>query len=209
MTNINTYIAVGLTALLLLLGSGTYIGWHLHKSMKPCPVVHDSTIVVTDPHWHHVADSLANLPPNVIIKWRDRDTIKIRDQKWLDSLLQANKVDTMAILREYYSIFEYTWSHTVKDTIDFNLKTTVTQNQPIKYDFSYKLLLPISTTTSTVDNSIHYTKYVYGGISYDIKVKSLSFNAFLATPKLLYGVGYAPNTNSFNATLSVKILQIK
>jgi hypothetical protein len=193
MTNINTYIAAGLTALVLLLGSGTYIGWHLYKSLHPVKPVVTNTIIVHDtiPHYinHYVPWYIQG--ENVII----HDTI-------------PKDIDTLAILHDYYDkhIYHRLWEN---DTLKVAVTDTIAQNKYMGSGFTYQIKTPFTTINNTVDNSIHYTKYAYAGISYDIKVKSLSFNAFLATPKLLYGVGYAPNTNSFNATLSVKILQIK
>jgi hypothetical protein len=201
MTKINTYIAVGMTVLLLLMGSGAYIGWHLHK----CPTVTNTTTIVTDPHWHHIADSLAALPPKEKIKWLPQDTLY-----YPDSI--KTKVDTAAILKDYFAVYKYLWQKTLKDSIQIELYTTVTQNKPITYDLKYKLLFPISTSTTTVDNSVHYTKYFQGGITVPLAVKYLnatSIDAQYIFPKGYVGAGWQPYNGIFSAKAGLTIFKIK
>jgi len=193
MSNVSTYIAGGLIALLLLLGAGADIGWHLHKSMRPCPLLITDTITIHDTVTHYITQYKPWYiqGENVII----HDTI-------------PKDIDTLAILHDYYDkhIYHRTWEN---DTLRASVTDTITRNKYAGSSFSYQIKVPFTTVNNTIDNSVHYTKYVYGGLTYDIKIKSLSFNAYFATPKLLYGVGYAPNTNSFSATLSAKIFKIK
>jgi hypothetical protein len=205
MTNINTYIAVGLTSLILLLGSGTYIGWHLYKSLHPVKPVVTNTITVTDPYWHHIADSLAALPPKEHIKWLPQDTLFYPDTI-------PGKIDTAAILKDYFAVYKYLWEKTLKDSVQISLQTTVTKNQPIAYDLKYKLLFPISTTTTIVDNSVHYNKYLQAGITVPIALKYInttSIDAQYIFPKGYVGAGFQPYNGIISAKAGLTIFKIK
>jgi hypothetical protein len=197
MTKINTYLAVGGAIVLLLIGAGTYVGWHLHKDLRPCPkIIHDTTIVYDTTTYYVHGTAPIQKPVIVFVP---------------DTIIIPQGVDTMAILRDYYSIFKYVWSK--QDTnINFNLQTTITQNRPINYDFSYKLLKPQTTIINTADNTVTYNKYIYGGIGIPIsstKINETSANILYAFPRGYAGIGWSPITNTFIANAGLKICNFK
>lgn len=205
-----TNLTIGGIIAILLIVIGGYCGWSLHKKFKPCPTITTDTILVEDPYWHHVADSLVGLPPNEIIKWLPQDTLYIPG----DSILA--KVDTAAILKNYFSILLY--RHEFKtDTLTAMLETTVTKNMPVKYDLKYKINIPFITTINNVDNSITYSKYVQFGLSMPVykldkskvNIQDLSLEGTYIFPKGYIGASWQPNTQSIMARVGATILKFK
>jgi hypothetical protein len=197
MTKINTYLAVGASVVLLLIGVGTYVGWHLHKDIRPCPTMTTDTITIHDTTTYYIHGTAPVQTP---------DTIFVPD-----SIILPADVDTMLILRDYYSIFKYDWAKQ-DSNIDFKLKTTVTRNRPIAYDFNYKLLKPQQTIITNVDKSVHYAKYLYGGITVPLAGKYLSnvsVDGIYAFPRGYAGASWQPYTGVFSAKAGIKILQLK
>jgi len=196
------FIIGGIVALLLM-GVGVLSGWTAHEKFRPCPTITIDTIVIEDTHWHHIADSLAGLPPNEIVKWLPRDTLFIPG----DSIPMV--VDTAAILKDYFSVYKYKWEKK-DDTLAINLYTTVTKNMPIKYDLSYKVLIPFTTIVNNIDNSVIHSRYFYlGGTIIFNDVKSSMLGANFATVNGLYGIHYSINEKTWSASYGIKLFTLR
>ncbi len=170
-------------------------GCQYHKHRHPCPepTIVTNTVIVTDPYWHHIADSLANLPPKEKIKWLPQDTLFTPTDTFFKD------IDTAAILKNHYSIFRYHWYKLDTGLLELNLYTTISQNKPLNYEMDYKILKPTSVTNTTVDNSVTFTKYIYLGGSIPIKNIEMSEIELLAAFKRFYiGTGYIPQLNSLS-----------
>lgn len=198
--NKNNLIVAG-ALILFLLTMGFVGGWNAHKTFKPCPTITVDTVTVQDPYWHHIADSLAGLPPKEKVKWLPQDTLFVPG----DTVLAD--VDTAAILKDYFSVYKYEWNKNT-DTLNINLQTTVTKNQPISYKLNYKFNIPFTTIENNIDNSVTYSKYLYLGI--DIPIKNFNYievEALYAFPKGYVGVGYEPEIKSFSAKAGVTLFK--
>ena len=198
-----TNLIIGGILALILLVAGFTGGWYAHKELRPCQIITTDIITVQDPYWHHIADSLAGLPPKEVWKWHPKDTLFVPG----DTVIQ--QVDTAAILKDYFSVYKYQWFKN-DDTLSVELNTTVTENKPIAYDLKYKVIPSFTTTINNVDNSTNYTKYFYLGLNVPIKdVKYLDLEALYAFPKGYLGIGYGPELNSVTAKAGVTIFKIK
>lgn len=202
-------LIIGGIVSLLLFGSGFWAG----HTTKKCPIITNDTIEVVDVYWHHIADSLVNLSPIEKIKWLPQDTLFVPG----DSI--PFKVDTAAILKDYFSVYRYTWAQK-DDSLEFKLKTTVTKNQPISYEFGYKFLKPFITINNSVDNSITYYNYLQFGADlpvYRYKSDSLAINPMnrislelnYVFKKGYIGAGWRPYDNTISARLGTTILKFK
>mgnify|MGYP001596752611 CR=1 FL=1 len=202
-------IVTGVLAILLLVIGG-YCGWSLHKTLKPCPVITHDTITIEDPYWHNIADSLAGLPPEEVIKWLPQDTLYIPG----DSI--PMKVDTAAILKDYFSVYKYKWEKKT-DTLTANLETTVTRNMPIKYDLKYKINVPFTTVVNSVDNSVAYNSYLQFGLfmpvykldKSKVNIQDLGLEGTYIFPKSYIGASWQPNTQSIMARTGVTLFKFK
>jgi hypothetical protein len=209
MNKLGWQLIIGGVIILLTFGGGFWAG----RSSKKCPTITNDTTVVVDPYWHHIADSLAGLPPKEVIKWLPRDTLFVPG----DTILA--KVDTAAILKDYFSIYSY--SHDmVDDTLSAVINTVVTQNKPIKYTLDYKVLTPFTTVVNTQDNSITYQKYLQFGLNvpiYSFKADSAKFDNMnklslelnYVFPKGYFGVGWQPQGNVLGVRFGATLIKLK
>lgn len=201
MNKLNLYLATAVT--LILISTSFYAGWYSHSKIKPCQTITTDTVEVYDPYWHHIADSLANLPPKEKIKWLPQDTLFVPG----DTVFK--NVDTAAILRDYYSVYRYSWDTLDKD-LQIKLNTTVTRNQPIAYNLSYRILRPETIVNNTIDNSVHYNKYLYLGV--DLPIKNFMYTeieGIFAFQQGYVGIGYEPQVGGFNLKAGVTLLKFK
>jgi len=162
-------------------------GCNYHKNHFKCPEITTDTVITHDPYWHHIADSLANLPPVEKIKWQPQDTFFTPPDTFFKD------VDTAAILKNHFSVFRYKWYKLDTGKLELYLFTTITQNKPIKYELDYKILQPQTIINNTQDNSITYKSYLYAGL--DIFCPNMEYSEialFYASRKSLLGIGYAP-----------------
>ena len=190
-------------ALIILTGI-FFLGYSRFPVWNPQPAGSDSIVYVYDTFDHHIIDTF----PFYIIK---KDSIKYRDPVWMDSVIQASKIDTTEInkfLRDYFAEHFYNrkWNDTL---ISINMGDIVTENQIVKSDITYKLLKPISIidNTSTV---INYSKYIYLGGSITIpNAEYSSLGVYGAFPKSLFGVSYIPYHPGVMVTAGIKIIKLK
>ena len=191
-----TNIIIGGAIVALLLGIGVLGGWSLHKSFRPCPIITTDTVTIYDTTTYTIYDSI--LVHKVDTIWVPGDTVVI-----------PADIDTATIIKNYFSIIDYTWSK--QDTnIRFDLTTRVTQNRPIKYEFSYNLLKPVVTVINEIDNSQIYNRYVYFGLDVPIKnIRYLELEATYNWEKGYLGIGYTPELKSINAKAGVPLIKFK
>lgn len=196
-------LIIGSIVGLLLITTGFFGGWASHKTFKPCPVITSDTITIMDSTWYHIADSLINLPPREIIKWLPSDTI------YMPGVETPIVVDTAAILKNYFSVYKYTWLQQ-DSAINLVLTTTVTQNKPIKYDLRYKWLQPTTVINNNIDNSITYNRYISVGVG--VPIKNLDYSSVEATytyRKGYVGTMYIPRLKSFGIRAGVNLIKFK
>ena len=188
-------IIIGLIILLLLLSGAFLGGWSSHKKYRPCPIITSDTIIIHDTVTHHIVDSF----PYYIATL---DTIFLPD-----TILQP--VDTASILKNYFSTFVYNreWKDSI---INVNLTDYISQNRPVKNEFSYKVIKPFTTVINNVDNSITYNRYFQIGISDEIKnIKNLGLNAQFVMPKWYVEYSYIPNMNTHSIGAGVTLFKLR
>jgi len=196
------WIMAGMALIILLgvfwLGYSRYPVWNEIKPGK------DSIIYIHDTVPHVIVDTF----PFYIIR---KDSVLYRDPVWMDSVIQAAKIDTQemaTIFREYYAFhpYERKWADSL---ISIIVNDTITQNRPENNNFTYKLLKP----TTIIDNTkteIIYSKYIYIGGSVSIPNSEFSnFGLYAALPRTLFGVSYMPWQKGVMATVGFKIIKIK
>ena len=195
-------LIIGGIIVTLLLSIGIWGGWNLHKEFKPCPTVTTDTIIKYDTTWYTIYDT---------IPIHTTDTIFVPG----DTIIIPADVDTAAILKNYFSVVDYTWSKQ-DSNIRFDMTTRVTQNRPVKYEFDYKLLKPFTTVINDIDNSVTYSYYLQAGLSmpvygYDstkVNIQNLMLEATYVFHKGYVGAAWQPNTKSITARAGVTLFKI-
>jgi hypothetical protein len=188
------YIALGLFLCVL---SGSFIGGCSYgRSHKICPQIESDTIWWPDTITHHVYH---------IYPWY----IEGKDTTVYVEI--PTKVDTAAILKDYFAKRVYDRQWIAKDSLfQVNLKDTISQNRLDGHDFSYKFLKQVPIVTNTVDNSLHYNRYIYGGIDLPVrKANYFELEILMANPKWYFGVGVAPVIGGLELKGGITIFKIK
>ena len=190
--NLKFKIASGaiLIALILIF----WLGWHFGKGRVRCPEITNDTIVVHDTSWHVIYDTtfISSKP----------DTIYNTDTVYKD-------VDTAVILKDYFLKKGYEWQK--KDSnIVVNGYSIVKENRLISTDIKYKWLKPTTTTITNVDNSIHYNKYIYGGLGIPFKnFNYINLELTYAFPKGYVSGYWVPELKSFGAKAGVTLFKFE
>ena len=199
-----TNLIVGGIIIILLLAIGGWGGWSLHKEIRPCPTVTTDTVTMYDTVTYTIHDSV--LVHKV-------DTIYIPG----DTIVLPPDVDTATILKNYFTVLDYTWSKQ-DSNIRFDLKTRITQNRPVKYDFTYNILKPFTTVINNIDNSVSYNKYVQFGLSMpvytympnsNVNIQDLGLEGTYVFPKGYAGIKWQPNNQLIEARAGVTIFKIR
>jgi len=149
------YIVVGLV--LVALAGVFYFGYTMYPKFNKCPQNAPDTVYVHDTVTHVIPDSI----PYLVVK---HDSIKYRDKVWIDSIVQANKVDTAMILAEFYALHYYTrhWNDTL---LSVTQRDVLSENRFIESSFTYKLLRPLQIINNVNNHYTTYNKYLYVGLS--------------------------------------------
>jgi hypothetical protein len=118
-------------------------------------------------------------------------------------------VDTVKILKDYFAVhvFDRKWED---DTLKVNVIDSISKNTPIGNIFKYKIKAPFTTTTTTIDNSITYNRYV--NIELTIPVKDAGYTEFgimYNFEKGGFGVGYLPKLQSFEIKGEMNLFKFK
>jgi hypothetical protein len=189
--------------LIVLLGAFAG-GFYTFPKFRPCPGATSDTIVIQDTNWYHIVDSLNHIVDSLKNIPEKRDTIFFPD-----SVFIPPDVDVDSILWDYYAAYRYEWEK--QDTnIQFRLNTTISHNKPLVYDFSYKILKPSTTVINSVDQSVHYTKYVTLGVDFFIKdIKYSEIEALYVAPKFYVGAGYAPGIGVVGLKAGITLFKLK
>jgi hypothetical protein len=90
--------------------------------------------------------------------------------------------------------------------------TRVTQNRPISYNFKYNILRPQTVVINNTDNSVNYTRYIYGGLSIPLsttRANEFAVEGFYAFTKGYIGVGYQPYINTLSLKAGIKIFKFE
>jgi hypothetical protein len=175
----------------------TYIsGCQRGKKLKQCPQITSETVYIHDTVTHFIYD----IYPAYI---EGKEKIIYIDV--------PAKVDTALILKEYFAqhIFNRKWQDSL---LAVNLVDTISQNKPVGNLFSYKILRPQTIVTNTIDNSVHYTKYLTFGL--DLPISNFNFIELEGTynfNKGYIGLGWTPKLNikKINIRMGINILKIK
>jgi hypothetical protein len=200
MTNTTKNWVIAILILIILTGV-FFGGFFTYKKINPCPVSSHDTIKIIDTVIHFIPDSI----PYYIVK---RDSVKYRDQKWMDSVLLATKVDTAAILREYYALHYY--DRIFEDTLlKAELKDVISENQFKDNVFSYQIKRP-QIIVQNIDNSVTYSKYIYLGAGLVINDPKYSNLEILYAYKRGYAkIGYLPFQNGFVVGGGFKLIKLR
>lgn len=160
-------------------------GCNYHKNHHSCPEITTHTVIIHDTLIHCIVDSFPYYVSHT-------DTII-----YSDTIIQP--ADTAAILKNHFALHVYNrkWygldSLTNDSLLYVNIHDTITRNKSIGNKFEYKILRPRTIINNTQDNSIHYTKYIYMGLSVPAKNMEYTEISLLGAFEQLYiGIGYIP-----------------
>ena len=135
-----------------------------------------------------------------------RDTLIIRDTIYqpADTIYSPSGViikdiDTLAILRDYFSVYRYRWEKQ-DSNLQWRLNTTISQNKPLVYDLSYKILRP-----QTVINNTYYSKSLLLGLDVPLYKASPEVFALYSNDKYFGGVGYSKDGFSIKGGIKLKL----
>jgi hypothetical protein len=213
MSKLGWQLIIGGLIVILTFGGGFWAGY----KTKKCPEITHDTISVVDPYWHHIADSLAGLPPNEIVKWLPQDTIKLPG----DTIkLPVDSTTIKAMLKDYLATYTFSHEFEKNDTLDAKVKVIVKQNHPIWYGLDYKFKIPFNTIINTQDNSITYNDKLLLGLSvpmyryakdsvYYHYGQKISLDLTYASKKGYFGVMWQPFEKVVGAKFGTVLINFK
>jgi hypothetical protein len=188
-------IYITLVAILIILISVFLWGFRTYPKVHPPPVASIDTFYVHDTVVHRI-------PYPVTI----RDSIRYRDQAWIDSIVQANQVDTSALLADYYALHYYT-RHWGDSLISVTLKDVVSGNRFIDSALTYQILRPQQVINSVINNYT-YSRYLYAGADIPVdKIRNAEYGLFYASRRTFVGGAYSPLTGTFSFKCGLKLLE--
>jgi hypothetical protein len=190
--------------LFVLLLAGVFFGGYKYYAFRnPCAEIVD-TLYIYDTVEHRIPDTV----PWYITK---RDSIKYRDQKWMDSVIMANRVDTFAILRDYYAIHYYSREWFDPDSIVYiTSEDAISENLIIDNVFSFKLLKPQTVVNNVVGSPSVYSRYLTGGLDIPLNgIKGLGIEGEYITSKYYLGARYVPTEKSMSIKAGLVLWRFK
>ena len=182
-------------------------GWKTYPKLRPCPEIRRDTIKIYDTTPHSIPD----VPPFYDDKV---DSVKYRDPQWMDSVIKANKVDTMAILYDYYALHYFTrdWydiNQSSDTLIHIRLEDFISQNMPLDNNFSYRYYLPTQIINNSV-TTVNYQSFLYGTLNFPVNdMKYASVGLSYASGRGLIGVGYIPYYKGMVVTGGFKLIRFR
>lgn len=206
MTNsFKTWLIIVLTGIVL---TGIFFaGFFTFPKIHPPPVFTSSHTVVYDTASHHIY----HIYPWYVDKLV---SIKYRDQAWIDSIKNANQLDSAGI--KFYATYQYNRKIADIDSVtkDTSLVVTwtdaISQNKAMPVNgFDYRYIRP-TYITNNIDNSVNYASYLYvaGSINYpDPKYSDMGL--FWASRRTILGVGYIPFQKGVKVTLGTTLFKLK
>lgn len=194
MKEIKGYL-IGAGIILLVFVGIFFIGYRYYPLCNPCPQPVTETIIIRDTVVYQIIDTV----PFYIVR---RDSVIIRDPI-------PFIVDTAAILADFYALHYYT--RTWEDSLLLaTSEDAITENRFVDNVFNYKIKRPAQVIYNSIDNSISYSRYLYGALSVPLNdYKFASGSVYFASERLLLGVGYIPYHKSFNATAGFRIVKLR
>lgn len=190
-------------ALFVLLLAGVFFGGYKYHSLRnPCAENRRDTLYIYDTGKKVIRDTV----PWYTVR---KDSIKYRDQKWMDSVIAANRVDTSAILADYYAIHYYSREWFDPDsTIKVMAEDAISENEIIDNVFSFRLLKP--QTVNIINNTSVYSRYVTAGLDIPFGDKrGVEIEAAYVMPKYYIGAGYVPRDKSISIKAGVVLWKLK
>ena len=174
----------------------TFIGGCQYgKAHKQCPVIRVDTLIKIDTITHIIHDKYP-------------EYIMVHDTVFQTGYI-AEKIDTQAILKDYYSVHVY-GRHWEDSLIVVDVQDRISQNMPISNSFSYKILRPEISINNSVDNTTTYNRYVSVGLTVPVSdIKYSELKMLFNTDKWYAGIGYMSQINSFTIHGGVTILKFK
>jgi hypothetical protein len=163
---------------LLVIIAGAFIGgFSYRKKFYPCPESFTHTVILYDTIIHRIADTV----PYYIVRY---DSVTFRDTVF-------ESVDTAAILKDYFA--EHYYTRTFNDSLlSAEIKDVISRNSFGECKFSYRILRPQIINTTTVNNSVVYSKYILLGL--DVQIKDYKFaeiEAMFAFKQGYFGLGFS------------------
>jgi hypothetical protein len=194
-------IYIAYAVVFVLMFGLTFIGGCKYGKSR-CPTITQDTIQVHDTIIHTIIDSV----PYYVIH---TDTI-------IQQVTLPSVIDTVAILQDYYAthVYDRQWYgiEGQDSLLSVTVKDYITQNKPIHNTFNYRILRPQTVINNSIDNSIHYNRYLYATISspvYPLPKASINIGLAYAGPKAFMGVSYEPINKVVTAHLGIKLFTIK
>lgn len=196
-----------------------FFGYKAYPVIKPCPQVTTDTVFVYDTSWHVISDSLSIVISNLtkeVKYWKNhRDTIKLPGEVIEVSI----KVDTAAILKDYFSIYRYGW---LKQDSIINIVDSViiTQNVPVYHSIKYKINKPFATIINKIDNSVLYNRYLQIGAGLPVynyrdsefnpsSFKDMNFKVNYVFPKGFVGIEAQPSLDNLSFSIGTTLYKFK
>jgi hypothetical protein len=142
-------------------------------------------------------DTITNTTPVYIPKWHTRTEVNI------DTF--TTPIDTLAILKDYYAIYNYT--DTIgTDSIKIVVNDSITKNKILSRIVDYKVMYPTITITITKETVLNKAQFYYGlGVGAGAGSVNLGPELLYKTKSNhAYGLGLGVN-QSLQPSLSIKM----
>lgn len=190
--------------LVLLILAGAFFGGYKYYAFRnPCAEVQTDTLYIYD-----TIREIQDTVPWYIVK---KDSIKYRDKHWMDSVIAANRVDTSAILADYYAMHYYTRQWYDQDsTIKVTSEDAISENRFIDNVFRFQLLKPQTIINNVVNSPPVYSRYVTGGFDIPIKgMKGVEVEATYTTSRYYLGASANPWEKYYGIRTGVTLWKFK
>ncbi len=180
--------------IVIVLAGVFYLGYRTYPMANVLPEPLSDTVFIYDTVFHEIPDSFPYYVERI-------DSIKYLDEKIIDSIINANKIDTAEILRRYYA--EYTYRRSFSDSlITAVLIDTLSQNKVMGHNFSYRLLKP---QTTVINKTELLNTSLYVGVGTSTKLNTFNPEIILTYPRGYVGAEYNSINKGFYLKAGVRI----
>jgi len=188
------YLIIGAVIIVALFSA--YIGGCQHGKKLCTTDIVTNTVIVHDTLIHQIVDTFPYyIQGKERIIYRDTGTYHI--------------VDTAFILRDYFAT--HITDNIFQDSLlKVDLQMHISENQLTHSVFKYRILRPQEIINTTVDKSVHYTKYINFGL--DIPINNINYIELESTynwSKGYIGIGYTPQLKSLNIKAGAVLFKFK
>jgi hypothetical protein len=194
-------VIIAFVVFIILLLSAYITGCQRGKKITETNIV-THTVMLHDTTIHTVVDSF----PFYIVK---KDSIVYTDTIF-------KNVDTAKILSSYFAKHYYTrtWSDSL---LEATSKDVISENKFIDNKFTYKIIRPQEIINTTLDNSVHYARYLYFGASLPVyppkintvNINYIALNGLFCYPKGYFELQYQPYTKTFSIGSGIRLFKFK